>query len=280
MDEPAVGIEPDARFPITRCLNAKGRAQFAALAEDIAQRETLVVHGDVNGQGAAIIAGHLAELFFHRADILERFLRAPKHFELFESQDAFAAAGGVGGGCYQPSRMCIQLLRARLSEGFGGEWPGVAPLLHELGHMLDHFNPHTGRARMRCDGLLPGLHPRDGAVYSPAARAAFVAGKRIELERYRRFVTGEAGPGDTPPIGHPYVFQNDGEFCAGYLEMFLRNPNAMAQMNPALHTGYVELLRWDPRQAWPRDFEFYIAGNRAFYASGQRLPASRCRAPR
>jgi hypothetical protein len=162
------------------------------------------------------------------------------------------------------------LPRSRLREGFGPErealgWPGVAPLLHELGHMLDHFNPRTGGVRFKCDGLLPGMHPRDGAVFTPHARECFVRGRKLEWRRFSEASRGRRGLHETLPIGHPYVFQNQGEFCAGYLELFLRSPNAMAAMNPVLFEGYCALLGWDPRAAWPADFTYYLEQNALAY---------------
>src|SRR6185503_2622015 len=101
--------------------------------------------------------------------------------------------------------------------GFYGATPGVAPFLHEFGHMLDFFDAGTGRMG-RSEGLLPGLSPADGVIYTPLARQLFLRGKRLELERYlHRSRSRDAG--DRLPIGHPYVFQNDTEFIAGYFEM-------------------------------------------------------------
>ena len=146
----------------------------------------------------------------------------------------------------------------------------MAPFLHEFGHMLDFFDAGSGSVR-RSEGLLPGLRPSDGAIYTPEARRLFLKGKRLELERYlHHHHTLRLPPGEPPPIGHPYVFQNDTEFIAGYLEMFFRNPHAFAEQNPDLYEGFMELFRQDPRRAWEHDFAYYIDENRRFYASGQR----------
>src|SRR5690606_22781476 len=91
----------------------------------------------------AIIAGHLAELFFFREDILERLLSTTRHIRLYPTTRAFTQDGGVAGGDYNPSGECIQLLLSRLYEGFSQPTPGVAPFLHEFGHMLDHFDAST-----------------------------------------------------------------------------------------------------------------------------------------
>jgi hypothetical protein len=57
---------------------------------------------------------------------------------------------------------------------------------------------------------------------------------------------------------------------AGYLEMFFRNPNYFAQMNPTLFDAFVQLFGWDTRAAWPQDFPFYVTENKKFYRSGER----------
>lgn len=302
-----------AWFPITRILSDAQRDEFDRLVGETAHHPSLIVEmpsveqSDISRmsdcfsvnlalqRSALIIAAHLAETFFFRRDILERFLKRPKRVRLYESAESFAKDGGVGGGCYQPKRICIQLVASRLTEGFGGETPGVAPFLHELGHMLDHFNPRTGGTRRRCNGLLPGLHPDDGDVFTPLARSLFIEGKRIERERYlnwhkartqntehkrmandeRRMTIDES----VMPLGHPYVFQNDGEFCAGYFEMFFRNPNSFARRNEPLYQAYVTLFKWDPREAWQNDFVFYVEQNRAFYLSGQPLWKSKLTIP-
>ena len=122
----------------------------------------------------------------------------------------------------------------------------------------------------RSEGLLPGLSPRDGSLFNPRARTLFINGKRLELERYLARYQGSSNSSSMLPIGHPYVFQNDGEFIAGYFEMFFRNPNYFASQNSDLYTAFVELFGYDPRNAWKQDFPFYIDQNRTFYLSGQR----------
>jgi hypothetical protein len=98
----------------------------------------------------------------------------------------------------------------------------------------------------------------------------FVKGKRLERDRYLARYTGLAAPADPLPIGHPYVFQNDTEFIAGYFEMFFRNPHYFASSNPDLFEAFVEVFGCDTRRAWERDFPFYVDENRKFYRSGQR----------
>lgn len=215
-----------------------------------------------------MVAGHIAEVFFNRRDILERFLAAPRHIQLYVSPRAFEEDGGVAGGDYNPQRGSIQLVLARLFEGFFGETAGVCPFLHEFGHMLDDFDTTTGGLG-RSEGLLPGLSPRDGSFFSPSARKSFIAGKRLELERYLARYEGIAKATDPFPVGHPYVFQSDGEFIAGYFEMFFRNPNYFATQNPELYAAFMDLFGYDPRKAWKQDFPFYVNQNRNFYFSGQ-----------
>jgi hypothetical protein len=223
-----------------------------------------------------LIAGHLVEVFFYRQNILGKFLSTPRHFQIYTTPEAFHQDGGVAGGCYNPSRECIQIVMLRLFEGFTGETPGVCPFLHELGHMLDFFD--AGSASMkRSAGLYPGLNPNDGDLYNARARDLFITGKRLELDRYLAL---ERGDFSAPlPIGHPYVFQNDGEFVAGYLEMFFRNPHYFANQNIDLFNAYVELFGYDTRQAWKEDFPHYVQANRKFYLSRQKPTKTRLTIP-
>lgn len=213
-----------------------------------------------------LAAGHLAEVFFFRQDILARFLSAPRHFQLYATSEAFAQDGGVAGGDYDPKRESIQLAMSRLFEGFNDATPGVSPFLHELGHMLDCFDAGSG-SMGRAEGLYPGLSPNDGNIFTPKARDLFLKGKRLELTRYLARRTGDLS--QPMPVGHPYVFQNDGEFAAGYLEMFFRNPHYFAAQNADLFNAYVELFGCDTRKAWKRDFPHYINANRSVYSGGE-----------
>jgi hypothetical protein len=219
---------------------------------------------------AYLVAGQIVEMFWARPDIFERLFSAPQRIWIYSTSQAYSRAGGVAGGCYDGREGCVRLLWARIYEGFYGPQPEVSPFLHEWGHLLDHFDAQTLRAGPS-SGFLPGMRPSDGAIYTPAARAAFLRGKQLELERSRRFVAG-ARPGDTPPIGHPYVLQNNTEFIAGYLEMFFRNPHAFAEQNRDLFDGFALLFKHDPRSWRDEDFPKYVRENRAFYTSGQRPP--------
>lgn len=269
----------DLYFPLINIFNETEIASFYQLVEQIVKHPgfdlQLIGHHRTNITAKLridvphLVAGHLAETFFYRRDILERFLSQPRHIRLYATRRAFEQDGGCAGGDYHPERESIQLVLARLFEGFYDETPGVAPFLHELGHMLDHFDAGTG-GMGRSEGLLPGLSPQDGAVFNPRARTLFLKGKRIELERYMTRFRGASKTSDPLPIGHPYVFQSDTEFTAGYFEMFFRNPHYFVDQNPDLYMAYVELFAYDPRLAWQQDFSFYINENRGFYLSGQK----------
>lgn len=264
-------------FPIT-CFLADNRPGFDQLLRELAHHPNfdLRLFGEARADlteqlpdsARYLVAGHIAETFFYRRDILARFFSAPRHFHLYTTARAYQHDGGNAGGQYHSEREAVQLVLARLFEGFNGPTPGVAPFLHEFGHMLDFFDPATGTMRRNSDGLLPGLRPTDGAVFTPRARELFIEGKRLELHRYRiRY--SRLDTRDPLPIGHPYVFQNDAEFCAGYFEMFFRNPHYMAEQNADLFNAYVELFGYDTCWGWEKDFDFYINANREFYLSGQ-----------
>ena len=269
----------DFFFPITQMLTESEIDDFYQLTQRIAGHphfDLQLIGGhsvDLTSQMPPgirqVLAGQIAEVFFQRRELLERVLAAPRHFQLYVDSAAFEQDGGVAGGDYNPQRESIQLVLRRVFEGFFGETAGVCPFLHEFGHMLDHFDAATGRMG-HTEGLLPGLSPRDGAVFNPRARKLFISGKRLELERYLAQSQRTAKANDPLPVGHPYVFQNDGEFIAGYFEMFFRNPNYFAVQNEELYAAFVELFGYDPRNVWKQDFLFYINQNRDFYLSGER----------
>jgi Mlc titration factor MtfA (ptsG expression regulator) len=268
----------DWYFPITNMLTAPELDSFYGLVQRIAAHPNFDLRligenkSDLTDRMPSsvrhLVAGQLAEVFFHKQNILERFLSTPRHFQLYVTPRAFEQDGGVSGGDYHPGRESIQLVLSRLFEGFSGETAGVCPFLHELGHMLDHFDVSSGRMG-QVEGLLPGASLRDGEAFNPLARKLFIAGKSLELERYLALCHGKFKEGDPLPIGHPYVFQNNGEFIAGYFEMFFRNPNYFAENNPDLYSAFMELFGYDPRGAWKQDFPHYVNQNRAFYLSGK-----------
>jgi Glucose-regulated metallo-peptidase M90 len=269
-------------FPLLRTLSTAERDDFFALVEAIATSDRLdprlydegplgsVRETPLPGDAAYLIAGQLAEIFFYRRDLLARLLAGPRHIRLFTTQAAFTTGGGVAGGCYRPADESIYLLLARLYEGFYTPDPGVAPFIHELGHLLDCFEPSGGKLGA-ASGLLPGLRPGDGDYYLPEAHDLYLRGKQIEIDRYEQHCAGDQRP-ESEPLGHPYVFQNDGEFIAGYLEMFFRNPHAFAERNPQLFEGLSLLFAHDPRRWRSADFAFYLDQNRAFYRAGQLPP--------
>jgi hypothetical protein len=269
-------------FPILHQLDRAGAGEFIRLARAIGTEPQLDLRLFGGGgealplqdwpEAAVLAAGHLAEIFFYRGDLLERLLVARPRIWLYATPEAFASAGGVAGGCYNPQKGALQLLLGRLFEGFYRPTPGVAPFLHEFGHLLDHFHP--GRAALGASrGLLPGLSPEDGDLYSPQAGALFRRGKQLELQRYQAQLDPQLRGRDPLPIGHPYVFQNDTEFIAGYFEMFFRNPHYFAAQNPALYAAFAHTFGHDPRPGWAQDFEFYIQKNRAFYQSTDEIRA-------
>src|SRR5215213_1101568 len=279
----------DFYFPITKMLTETELDSFYQLTRSIAGHPNFDLQL-IDERGAnltsqmlsgirQVVAGQIAEVFFFRREVLDQFLATPRHIQLYTSSKAFEQAGGAAGGDYNPRHESIQLVLARIFEGFFEKMPGVCPLLHELGHMLDHFDVAKGRMG-KVEGLLPGLSPRDGMFFNPVARRLFLSGKRREFERYLARYHRTARADDPFPIGHPYIFQNDGEFIAGYFEMFFRNPNYFASQNQDLYAAFVELFGYDPRRAWSQDFPFYINQNREFYLSRQQPWAPHLTIPR
>lgn len=267
-------------FPITKSLPKDKRHQFHQMVSKVMTHPNFDLelrHRNLNyliqklPALGYLVAGHIVELFFYRQDILDLLLNSTIHIWLYTDPDSFKADGGVAGGCYNPERKCVQLVVSRLFEGFNQPTPGVCPFLHEFGHLLDFFDAGAGKAHTVGSGWLPGMRSSDGDMFTPEAREAFIAGKRLEMQRYERQVANADGS-DPLPIGHPYVFQSNSEFIAGYLEMFFRNPYYFASQNPDLFNGFARLLGQDPRQYWEADFPFYIQQNRDFYHSGKKPP--------
>jgi hypothetical protein len=264
-------------YPLVNALDDAGRKAFFALAQKIMVHPGFDLRllderrANIASQlpeVAYFVAGHIAEIFFCRPDILERLLTATCRVWLYTSPQAFQNDGGVAGGSFNGAKGCVQLVLSRLYEGFYAPTPGVAPFLHEFGHLLDFLDAGRGIID-KSSGLLPGMRDTDGAVYKREARDLFLKGKRAELERYLRLYKG-APPADPLPIGHPYVFQNDTEFVAGYFEVFFRNPHYFAAQNPHLYQAFALTFGQDPRQYWVTDFLYYIQQNRGFYLNTQR----------
>lgn len=276
-------------FPITKILDDGERPAFFRLIGSLTQHPNFRlkvigksganVTGQVKADIPGIVAGHLAEIFFYRLDVLDRFMSSPRNFWLYTNPQTFSEGGGLAGGDYNPEREAIELVMSRLYEGYDGPTPGVAPFLHELGHMLDHYDCASLQLR-ESRGFLPGLNRQDGPLFTPHARELFIKGKRAEQQRYHTYQSGRAKSGDAWPVGHPYVFQNDTEFIAGYFEMFFRNPNYFAAQNPELYAAFTELFRQDPRRYWPEDFHFYRDENRKVYVERHKIWAHNISVPK
>lgn len=211
-----------------------------------------------------IIAGHLLEVYFFRPEFLELVLSKRRSFWIYPTLAAYKKAGGSGGGDYHPVLRCIRMPMARLLEGFYGSEPGTTPFLHELGHLLESLN--TSWWWPRGNGLLPGL--QDDEYLDTEAQALFLAGKNLEAERYRLWQKSPLQTSIPQPVGSTYLFQNDHEFIAGYLEMFFRNPHHFARQNITLYRAFERLIGWNPRQVRQKDFASYIEANQKEYAEG------------
>gem|GEM_PF-1270913 len=209
----------------------------------------------------ALIAGQLLLCFWQRPDILAAVVASQPQFHLFVDATSYSAAGGVGGGCYSPSDHRIMLHVARLYEGFFSPVPNVSPLLHELGHLLDGTAMRMQNSSV-CRGELPGMTANE--------LADFGAGKYAEYHCYQAWYHQRPPTDGQMPLGHPYVFQTDGEFLAGYWEMFWRNPHSMARISPQLFMALCRYTRQDPRQFVTTDYTGYLQDNIAFYQSGAR----------
>lgn len=261
-------------FPMTNMLNADDTKRFYETIHATVRNPNFDLHiwdhdlNDITDTAppsiAFIIAGHIVEIMYFRRDFLYQFLRGQRVFNLYLSDIAYINDGGVSGGCYDTESHSIKLKVSRLYEGFFDSIPGVAPFLHEFGHMLDHYDVKS-RQLGHPRGLLPGMFPWDDELYDENSREKFLAGKRLELERYNRVRFNSPKDKYDMPIGHPYVFQNDGEFIAGYLEMFFRNPFYFGEMNPTLYESLTLLFKQDPREYVKRDYDGYINKNRQVY---------------
>ncbi len=254
-------------LPLITILDTPQRQTFMtrlnALLHDSRLRITTAPHASVRNlplSARALIAGQMVMCFFYRGDIIESILNTNPAFVLFHTRSEYERNGGVGGGCYDPRAHQIQLQVSRLYEGFFADIPEVCPLLHEFGHMLDGTSMRQ-MAYAECRGELPLL--------SATQRTAFAQAKASEYAHYMAHYHGRA-TSTHHPLGHPYVFQTDGEFLAGYWELFWRNPHTMAQVCPQLFAVWSEYTQCDPRQALTRDYLGYVNGNRAFYGSGER----------
>lgn len=237
--------------------------------QEASKEETMEV--EAFPETAFFVACHFAEIFFYRQDILGKLLSTPLRLWLYFTQKDFIQDGGAAGGNFSLEKGGIQLVLSRLFEGFKDKTPGVAPFLHEFGHLLDHFDAKEGRLT-GSHGTLPGMRPDEDKIYVPKARELFLKGKALEMERYAYLQEHDYSDDVSLPIGHPYVFQNNTEFIAGYFEMFFRNPHYFAQQNPDLYESFVLTFGQDPRKVWAADFPFYIEQNQGFYKGEKRPP--------
>ena len=113
----------DLYFPIVKLLNEAETREFHQLVRDLAHHPELDLqlwgenHTPITDQMqsdiAYLVAGHLAEIFFYRRDILERFLSRPRHIRLYVTRRAFVDDGGQAGGDYDPGTESLQLVLAR-----------------------------------------------------------------------------------------------------------------------------------------------------------------------
>lgn len=259
-------------FPILEALNDLETADFHDRINGLMKSPNLDLRVHRDNQSLAdmppssigyIVVGHIVEVFFWRPDLLRCLFLTPRRFDIYMAGRTYAQDGGVAGGCYDPRTESIKLVASRLFEGFFTSRPGVAPFIHEFGHMLDHFDVKSASMKSP-NGLFPGMAESDGSLFSYEAQEAFLRGKRLELTRYRQAQAQYPNKEDIP-IGHPYVFQNDGEFLAGYLEMFFRNPNYFHNQNPTLYAGFQMLFQQDPRDYMREDFMHYVNENQAVY---------------
>lgn len=254
-------------FPIIRSLATADRRAWMGLFRSLMHDARITVQWTARGSTRpapfalrALVIGQIVSCFVSRPALAEHIAASLPTFGLCSDQRTYEAAGGISGGCYDPTQHRLLLVADRLFEGHTTPNPGVSPLLHEFGHMLDGVQRFILRLP-HCVGLLPGM--------DAALTADWHAAKADEVTRYRRYAA-DPQAASTYPLGHPYVFQTDGEFVAGYWELFWRNPHAFAAHTPLLYGVLVQYVGHDPR-TYTTDFVGYVTGNRAFYT--QKKPA-------
>jgi hypothetical protein len=205
-----------------------------------------------------MVVGQVVSCFVDRPDILTAFTGGTPSFWLCANGSVYDRVGGVGGGCYDDHAHRIILVAERLFEGYYTAVPGVSPLLHELGHLLDGMNRRL-RNEPFCRGELPLMTAQQLVDWRGA--------KETEVRLYQHYRSAGHIQGRAP-LGHPYVFQTDGEFLAGHWELFWRNPHAFAQTAPDLYLALAHIVNHDPR-AYTVDYRGYVDDNTAFYARGE-----------
>ncbi len=262
-------------FPLLRILSEAEQTQFGARLNGLlAQRDFRVRLKEAPAEVAdlklpegvrVLVAGQLLEMYYYRPDLLQYVISRRRSFWIYPTAKSYQYSGGKGGGEYHPVLRAVRIGMQRLFEGYYAPLPGASPLLHELGHLLESLNGKWWYSAG--SGLLPGL--MEGAFFNPEAFSLFKAGKAVEAERYKNCQQGQAPDEDAQPLGSPYLFQNDHEFIAGYLEMFFRNPHAFARRNVMLYRAFERIFGWDPRDALSQDYQGYLAANQKEYARGR-----------
>lgn len=262
-------------FPLIRILNDTQRTEFRTRLNSLLQcGDISVTYTTATGPHMVpiimrvVVLGQIVSCFWGRPDVIEALIHTSPSVALFADRQSYERAGGVGGGCYLPHDHRIMLEASRLFEGFYTPIPNVSPFLHEFGHMLDGTHMRLERLP-HCYGRMPLMRSTDVSLWQKA--------KYCEFQCYTAWYHQRPPVNGLMPLGHPYVFQNDGEFLAGHWEMFWRNPHAMAQFTPHLFDAFKNYVNQDPREWLSHDYTGYVEGNRAFYQSGQQPWASAMR---
>ncbi len=254
-------------FPLIRTLNDTQRSEFRTRLNALLQSPNIAItYTSQTGVTATplimrvMVIGQILSCFWGRPEIIDALQGTKPHIALYSDRLAYERAGGVGGGCYLPLDHRIMLEANRLFEGFYTPIPNVSPFLHEFGHMLDGTHMRLNHLP-HCHGRMPMMRNVDISLWQKA--------KNNEFQCYLAWYHQRPPSNGHMPLGHPYVFQNDGEFLAGHWEMFWRNPHAMNQQSPHLFEAFKSYVNQDPRVSLAHDYMGYVEGNRAFYQSGQ-----------
>jgi hypothetical protein len=254
-------------FPLIRTLDSAERTEFRTRLNTLLQSTDITItYATSTGNRTpplimrVLVLGQIVSCFWGRTEIIDALCRTKPSVAIFADRQHYERAGGVGGGCYLPHEHRIMIEASRLFEGFYTPIPNVSPFLHEFGHMLDGTHMRLNQLP-HCQGRMPLMRDVDVLLWQKA--------KKHEFQCYTAWYHQRPPSNGQMPIGHPYVFQNDGEFLAGHWEMFWRNPHAMAQMTPHLFAAFMNYVNQDPRESLSQDYMGYIEGNRAFYQSGQ-----------
>jgi hypothetical protein len=254
-------------FPIIRTFDDAQRSEFRTRLNALLQSNDIrITYTTATGSSTpplilrVLVLGQIVSCFWGRPEIVDALRRTLPQIALFVDRQHYERAGGVGGGCYLLHEHRIMLEANRLFEGFYTPVPSVSPFLHEFGHMLDGTHMRLEQLP-HCCGRMPLMGATDILLWQKA--------KYLEWQCYTAWYHQRPPANGQMPIGHPYVFQNDGEFLAGHWEMFWRNPHTMAQMTSHVFTAFQNYVNQDPRDWLPHDYTGYVEGNRAFYQSGQ-----------